>query len=107
MTDKGTAYSKAVETQITLSEWGILPESLGWPAWSDELRYEPTAEEQAEAARMYRQGWDRATFESWIETLPDRDLVDMVRAIDTIRRIMKTAHEPLPMPLLASWIDLD
>lgn len=34
-----TPYGVAVEIQISQAERGELPEAMGWPQWTDEVRY--------------------------------------------------------------------
>jgi hypothetical protein len=69
--------------------------------------YIPTDAEAAEMLEIYRDDHDQEVFDEWLINLPDRDLVEMRRAIDTIRRILRSASNPLPIPVLCGWIDLD
>jgi hypothetical protein len=88
--------------------------------------YIPTDEEAAEMLEMYAIDYDACRpeddviggiepnddpeqdeFDEWLVNLPDRDLATMRRAIDDIRRILRSSSLPLPVPVLAGWIDLD
>lgn len=69
--------------------------------------YVPTDEEAAEMLEFFRDDHDQEVFEEWMSDLPDSDYVAMRVAIDTIRRVTKTAWKKLPIPVLAGWIDVN
>lgn len=79
---------------------------------ADQDFYVPTEAECVEMMETYRLDYQddvslQDEFDEWLINLSDRDLTTMRRAIDDIRRILKSSHMSLPVPVLAGWIDLD
>lgn len=110
-------YNIAVEIAIEEAELGISPYEWDNCPFAD-IRYgsiepddqtvpadAPDLDEQSEVPGLF----DDCAFpdiEEWMVGLSDRDLYTMRRAIDDIREISSRAAKPLPMPVLAGWIDL-
>ena len=102
------AYHRAVEIAIEACERGEGPDTWDACPWADEVRYEPTDQDRREASQLFGELEDpQDTFDEWLAALPDQDFVDITRAIDVIRRVMKTAWRPMPLPVLAGWLDLE
>ena len=71
MRERTQAYHRAVEIEIAAAEEGLL-EGEGFPTWADEIRYEPTPTEAAEAGQLFGELAsleEEAEFQAWLEGL--------------------------------------
>lgn len=79
------------------------PDAPDFEPAPDDEDFEPTTDDEAEAAALFSES-EQDRFEEWLSALPDHDFRDMTRAIDDIRRILRTAWAPVPFPVLAGWL---
>lgn len=115
------SYRDAVEIAIEESELGISPYTwdncpfadvrYGVTVGEDDAPFSPedtvpfSPEDEREAVGFFEDS-DFPDIDEWLVNLSDRDFYTMKRAIDDIRDIAARASRPLPMPVLAGWIDL-
>ena len=105
MRERTQAYHRAVEIEIAAAEEGLL-EGEGFPTWADEIRYEPTPTEAAEAGQLFGELAsleEEAEFQAWLEGLHQERFREVTRAIDVCGALAEF-HGDLDVQDLVGWM---